>query len=106
MTIMRKQKWEEKDLNGHFKRLTNKTSHGKTWAWLRKEMLTKTRNLLIVAQNNTIRTNYIKAKIDKTQQNSGCSLYGERDETINHIISECSKLVKKEYKSRHDWLTR
>ena len=24
------------------------------------------------------------------------------DETINHIISECSKLTQKEYKTRHD----
>ena len=36
--------------------------------------------------------------------NSKCSLCGGRDETIDHIISECSKLAKKEYKSRHDWV--
>ena len=29
---------------------------------------------------------------------------GDRDETINHIISECSKLAQKEYKTRHDWV--
>ena len=38
------------------------------------------------------------------QQNSKCWLYGNRDETINHIISECSKLAQKEYKTRHDWV--
>ena len=27
-----------------------------------------------------------------------------RDETINHIISERSKLAQKEYKTRHDWV--
>ena len=27
-----------------------------------------------------------------------------RDETINHIISERSKLAQKEYKSRNDWV--
>ena len=27
-----------------------------------------------------------------------------RDETINHIINECSKLAQKEYKTRHDWM--
>ena len=27
-----------------------------------------------------------------------------RDETINHIISECSKLAQNEYKTRHDWV--
>ena len=34
---------------------------------------------------------------------SECRLCGDRDETINHIISECSKLAQKEYKTRHDW---
>ena len=38
------------------------------------------------------------------QQNSKCRLCSDRDETINHIISECSKLVQKEYKTRHDWV--
>ena len=42
--------------------------------------------------------------IDKTQQNSGCRLCGDRDKTINHIIIECSKLEQKEYKTRHDWV--
>ena len=36
------------------------------------------------------------------QQNSRCRLYDNRDERINHIISECSKLAWKEYKTRHD----
>ena len=58
----------------------------------------------MAAQNNDIRTNHIKTKIDNTQQNSKCRLCGGRDETINHIISECNKLTLKEYKTRHDWL--
>ena len=61
-------------------------------------------SLLIAAQNNDIRTNHIKARIDKTQQNSKCCLYGDRDETINHIINKCSKLKQKEYKTRHGWV--
>ena len=52
-------------------------------------------SLLIAAQNNAIRTNYVKAKIDKMQQNSRCRLYGVRDEMINNIISKCIKLNKK-----------
>ena len=56
----------------------------------------------MTAQNSAIRTNHIKARMDKTQQNSKCRLCGDRDETINHIISECSKLAQKEYKARHD----
>ena len=64
----------------------------------------ETESLLIVAQNNAIRPNHIKVRIDKMQQNSKCRLCGDRDETINHIISECSKLAQKEYKTRNDWV--
>ena len=105
MTTTRKQKWEWKQLYGRFKRLINKISHQKTWTWLRKGNLKReTESLLIAAQDNAIRTNHIKARIDKMQQNSKCRLCGDRDETINHIISECSKLAQKEYKARHDWV--
>ena len=63
----------------------------KTWTWIRKGNLKReTEPLLIAAQNDAIRIYYIKAKIDKTQQNYKCRLWGDRDETINHIISECS----------------
>ena len=75
MIITRKQKWEEKQLCGHFKRLTSDILHEKTWTWLRKGNLKQlTDSLLIAAQNNTIRTNHIKARIDKMQQNSRCRL--------------------------------
>ena len=96
MTIIRKEK---------FKRLISNISHQKTWTWLRKgNFMRETESLLIAAQNNSIRTNHIKTRIDKIQQNCKCRLYGDRDETFNHIISECSKLAKKEYKTRHDWV--
>ena len=86
-----------------FKQLINNITHEKTCTWLRKgNFKRETESFLIVAQNNAIRTNQIKTRIDKTQQNSKCS--GERDETINHIICEWSKLVQKEYKTRHDWV--
>ena len=54
--------------------------------------------------DNNNRTNHSKARIDKTQQSSKCRLCSDRNETINHIISECSKLAQKEYKVRHDWV--
>ena len=46
---------------------------------------------------------FFKAKIDKTQQNSKCRLFGDKDETINHK-SGCSKLVQRKYKTWHDRL--
>ena len=97
MTITKKQKLEGKQLYGRFKRLVNNIPHQKTLTWLRKENLKREKeSLLIAAQDNAIRTNHIKARIDKTQQHCKCRLRSDRDETIDHIISECSKLAEKE----------
>ena len=69
MTTTWKQKWEKKQLYGHFKRLINNVSHQKTWTWIRKGNLKRvTESLIIAAQDNAIRTNHIKARIDKTQK--------------------------------------
>ena len=71
---------------------------------IRKEnLMRKIEYLFIAAQNNAIRTNCIEDKIDNTQRNSNCILYGDGNETVNHI-SECCKLAQKEYKCRHDWV--
>ena len=103
MTITRKQKWEGKQLYGLFKRLINNISRDKTWTWLRKgNFKREIDSLLIAAQDNAVSTNHIKARRDKTQQNSKCRLCGNRDEIINLIISKFSKLAQKEYKTRHD----
>ena len=51
-----------------------------------------------------MRTNHIKAIINKMQQNSRLRLCGEGDETINYIISVYNKLAQKEYKTRHCWV--
>ena len=83
---------------------TNKQiSQEKIWTWLRKGNLNKeTESLLITEQNNAIKTDNIKARIDKTSQISKCRLFGNRDNTTNHRISECSKLAQKEYMTRHN----
>ena len=58
----------KKQLYGRFKRLINNISHQKTWTWLRKGNLKReTESLLIAAQDNVLRTNHIKARLDKTQ---------------------------------------
>ena len=75
------------------KRQTGKIVYEKTKTWLRKRNLRKeTEFLLIEAQKNTIRTNYVSAEINNTQQKSNCKLFGDRDDTVNYI-SEYSKLV-------------
>ena len=73
--------WEFKTTNKHLTR--------QNLTWLRKgKFKRETESLLMAAQNSAIRTNHIKTRIDKTQQNSKCRLCVDRDETINHIISE------------------
>ena len=70
---------------GRFNRLINTTSHQKTWTWLRKENLQReTKSLLIAAQNNAIRTNDIKARRDRTQQNIKFTLCNDRRNYQSH----------------------
>ena len=74
-----------------------------TWRWMRKSDLKGcTEALICSAQEQSIRTNYIKYNIDKTAESSLCRMCGTRNETISHIVSESGKLALKEYKRRHD----
>ena len=103
-TINRKQKWEEKQLYGHFKWQTSEILHEKTRTRQGKgDFKKEIESRLIAIQNNAICSNYIKGRIDKTQQNSRYRLCGNRDLIINDITSECSKLTQRNYQSRHDW---
>ena len=52
------------------------------------------------AQNQSIRTYLVKAKICKSQKDTLCRLCKKADETIHHVVSGCSKIVQKEYKRR------
>ena len=58
--------------------------------------------LIMAAQEQAIRTNNIKAKIDKTQENSKCRTCGKAEVSVN-VLSKCSKLAQNEYKRQHDW---
>ena len=65
-------------------------------------MKRETESLILAAQNQSIRTNLVKARIDKSQGDSLCRMCRKVDEKIDHIVSGCSKLAQKEYKRRHD----
>ena len=60
------------------------------------------KSLIIAAQNQSIRTNLFEAKIDKSQKDTLWRLCKKGDESIDHVVSGCSKLSQKEYKRRHD----
>ena len=95
--------WKEKPLHGQYLRETEDVKSMDTWLWLREGTLKKeTESLLTAAQDQALRTNIIKTKIDKTSDCSLCRLCKEADETVIHIASQCSKLAQLEYKARHD----
>ena len=73
------------------------------WAWLQNgDLKRETESLIVGAQNQSIRANLVKARIDKSQRDSLCRMCRKVDENIDHIVSGCTKLAQKEYKRRHD----
>ena len=62
----------------------------------------ETESLIVAAQNQSIRTNFITEKIDKIQKDTLCRLCKKADGSIDHVVSGCSKLAYKEYKRWHD----
>ena len=93
----------EKKLHGQFLREMNGTASEKSWMWLEKGHLKKnTEGMIMAAQSQLIRTKAIKAKIDKSEEESRCRMCRAKDETVNHLLSECPKLAQNEYKRRHD----
>ena len=75
----------------------------KTWNWLvRCDLKVETEALLCAAQEQAIRTNYVKHHIDKSIDDPLCRKCGKRGESVQHMISECEKLAQKEFKRRHD----
>ena len=95
--------WEEKVLHGQYLRQTKKVRSDQCWAWLQnRDLKRETESLIVAAQNQSIKSNLVKARIDKSQEDSLCRMCRKVDESIYHIVSGCSKLSQKEYKRRHD----
>ena len=96
--------WTEKEMHGQYARnLQEVADLGETWSWLHQQDLKKeTEGLILAAQDQALRLNYIKWKIDKTAASPICRLCHLKNETADHILSCCSKLSQTEYKSRHD----
>ena len=65
-------------------------------------MKRETESLRVAAQNQSIRTKLVKAKIDKNQKDTLCRLCKKADKSIDHVVSGCSKFAQKDYRRRHD----
>ena len=99
--------WKEKALHGKLVRNTEEVRSEESWSWIREGFLkTETEGMIFAAQEQAIRTNWIKKNIDKQDVSEKCRVCGERDESISHIIAECKKLAQTEYKQRHDSIAR
>ena len=99
----KEEKENEKRMDGKFIRETmEKVDMEKTCQWLSGgDLKVGTEALLLVAQEQAIRTNYMKYHIDKAGERALCRLCGENSESMQHITSGCEKLAQK-YKRRHD----
>ena len=101
--------WKNKKMYGQFIReMPDETTDEKeTWNWLRKaDLKLETEVMLCTAQEQGIRTNYVKHKIDQTAQSPLCRMYDKKNETVSHIVSECEKLAQKKDKRRKNNVTR
>ena len=89
----RSEDWEEA-LHGQYLRQTKDVRSDQCWAWLQNgDLKRETESLIVAAQNQSIRTNLVKARIDKSQGDSLCRMCRKVDESIDHIVSGCSKLA-------------
>jgi Reverse transcriptase (RNA-dependent DNA polymerase) len=100
----RKHNWRNKKMHGQFLRQTEDLvdqQESARWlvdGWMKKE----SESLLMAAQEQSLRTRKIMHDIDHRNVNPKCRLCGEKDETVEHLVSACSKLAQTEYKARHD----
>ena len=97
------ERWQNKALHGQYLNDTDgKTDCEITWNWLMNGYLkNETEGFIMAAQDQAIRTNTIKARIDKTSSDSQCQLCKIKEETIDHLVSSCSKIAQTDYKERH-----
>ena len=95
--------WEKIVVHGQYLRQTKEVRSNQYWAWLHNgDLKRETGSLLVTAQNQSIRTNLVKVRIDISQGDFLCRVGRKVDETIDNIVSGYSKLAQKEYKRRHD----
>ena len=99
----RKEDWRRKVMHGQFTRQTEDISSNDSWQWLQRgELKKETEGMLMAAQDQALRTRYVQRTIDGINISAKCRKCNVKDETINHIVSECSALAQNQYKKRHD----
>ena len=89
--------WSEK-MYGQFLRELDETDVDKdrTWDWIkRSDLKAGTETLIFAAQEQVLRTNYVKFHVDKTVESPLCRMCNEKAESLSHLVSECSKFAQR-----------
>ena len=77
-------------------RETKEVRNEQGWVCLQNgDLKRETESLKVAAPNQKIRT-----KIDKSQKDMLYRLCKKADESIDHVVSGCSKLAQKDYKRK------
>ena len=88
------EKYEGKLLHGQFRKATQEVRSKRSWDWLKKVYLKKeTESTIVAAQDQALRTRYFRNAVYRENVESICRVCGAADETVAHIVSECSKLA-------------
>ncbi len=101
----RRQDWRNKPLHGRFLRCTEEIASSKFWL-KSGERKKETEGLITAAQDQSLRTNVMKARIEKANVFPMCRMCNKAEETVFHIVSEYSMMAHTEYKGRHDKLAK
>jgi hypothetical protein len=99
-------KWREKQLHGQYPRavldLPN-IDKGMTFKWIKKCHISPSlESSLFVIQDQSIMTKQFIRDIARQPSDGKCRLCGQKDETVQHIVSGCEKLAGTLYIKRHN----
>jgi len=74
-----------------------------SYSWLKfGDIKGETEITIVAAQNQAVRTNYLKNTILKEEIYSKCQLCKQQEETTDHLTTGCHILVKNDFLMRHD----
>jgi hypothetical protein len=104
ITAERESNYRNKRMHGQFLRQTEDiVDQRESVRWIEEGYMKRgTENLLMAAQEQSLRTRKTRHAIDKANVDPKCRLCAEKDETVDHLVAGCVKLAQGEYKARHD----
>ena len=97
--------WQSKALHGKFAQRSSQADVDcdDTFAWLKSSGLKiATEGFILAAQDQSLKTKNYIANIMKASKDSSCRYCHTYKETIDHLVSGCPTLARKEYIERHN----